>query len=178
MAAPSSQDSTVRVELYVRSLAPRAPRDRLERAVARLDDLEEAGRVGDVSVRVTGKAIPATPADTVTDYGAFLYNRVAVFREWAERTGRSIDVRFERRSVHSEFTGDDYDALVWPDLAMAEYVGGGLRFVAPCRDDDVGVTVEDRLGALEATEPAEEPERLRQARADPPEEFSPPPSGR
>lgn len=168
MAPPSPT-----VELYVRSLAPRAARDRLERVVARLEELEADGRVGDVSVRVTGKAIPATPAETVTDYGAFLCNRVAVFQEWAHRTGRSLDSRFERRSVHSQFTGDDYDALVWPELVLAEYVDGDLRFVAPCAAGEEATTVEERLTALEAGEPTEEAERLGRARAEAPEEFEP-----
>lgn len=175
------------VELYVRSLAPRAARERLERVVGRLEHLEETERIGDVSVRVTGKAIPATPADTVTDYGAFLCNRVAVFREWAGLTNRSLDACFERRTVHSAFTGDEYDAIVWPEIVLAEYVSGDLRFVAPCEQGEESVTVEDRLVALEAvTPPADragppadervtesaEPS-LERARAEPPEEFTP-----
>lgn len=173
MAPAPRPDSTPTVELYVRTLAPRAVRDRLERIVARLEDLESADAIGEFSVRVTGKAIPATPAGTVTDYGAFLCNRVAVFHEWADRTGRSIERCFERRSVHSQFTGDDYDAIVWPELLLAEYVDRDLRFVAPCRDDGETVTIEERLLVLERTEPIEEPDRLSHARADPPEEFTP-----
>lgn len=173
MVPAGSSDSTPTVELYVRTLAPRAARDRLERVVARLEALESADTVGKFSVRVTGKAIPATPAETVTDYGAFLCNRVAVFKEWARRGGHSIDARFERRSVHSQFTGEDYDAIVWPDLVLAEYVDGDLRFVAPCEADDETVTIEDRLQALEAAEPVEEPDRLSHARAEAPEEFTP-----
>lgn len=187
MDATSGEGSAVSVELYVRSLAPRAARDRLERVVARLTSLAETDRIEDVSVRVTGKAVPATPADAVTDYGAFLCNRVAVFREWADLTDHSIDARFERRTVHSAFTGDEYDAVVWPELVLAEYVSGDLRFVAPCERGEESVTVEDRLVALEAVtppadragSPAEErvtesnEPSLERARAEPPEEFTP-----
>lgn len=173
MSSTGSPDSTPTVELYVRTLAPRAARDRLERVVARLESLESADAIGEFSVRVTGKAIPATPAETVTDYGAFLCNRVAVFQEWADRSGNSIAARFERRSVHSQFTGEDYNAIVWPDLVLAEYVEGDLRFVAPCEADGETVTIEDRLQTLEAAEPVEEPDRLSHARAEPPEEFTP-----
>jgi hypothetical protein len=175
MAAPTSSDGTPTIELYARSLAPRAARDRLESVAERLDDLEAAGAIETYSVRVTGKAIPATPADTVTDYGAFLCNRVAVFQEWAHQTGHSIDRQFDRRAVHSEFTGADYDAIVWPELVLAEYLDGELRFVAPCLDDGDSITVEDRLEAVARADPVEESQRLPRSRAEPPEEFSPAP---
>lgn len=173
MAPTSRPDSAPTVELYVRTLAPRTVRDRLERLVARLEDLDSADAVAEFSVRVTGKAIPATPADTVTDYGAFLCNRVAVFHDWADRTGRSVDRCFERRSVHSQFTGEDYDAIVWPELLLVEYLDQDLRFVAPSRAEGDTTTIEDRLQVLERAEAVEEPERLSHARAEPPEEFTP-----
>ena len=169
---PDSRDSPPAVELYVRSLAPRTARDRLERVVGRLTEFDREGTIESLSVRVTGKAIPATPAACVTGYGTFLCNRVAVFEEWATRSGRSLAGRFERRSVHSQFTGEDYEAIVWPELALAEYVDGDLRFVTPCVGEEP-VTVEDRLESLAGATPTDPADRLERAPADPPEPVAP-----
>jgi len=168
MCAGHQRDSTVAVELYVRSLAPRSDRTRLHETVARLQELADAGSLREFSVVLSGKAIPPTPAETVTELGAYLCNRVAVFREWARATGRSVGATFQRRSVHSTFTGDDYDAVVLPDVLLAEYEGDDLRFVAPCREDGDAVTVTDRLDALEAGAPTEPTDRLPRSRAAPP----------
>lgn len=168
MCAGHRRDSRVAVELYVRSLAPRADRGRLHESVTRLQELAEAGTLREFSVVLSGKAIPPTPADTVTELGAYLCNRVAVFREWAASTGRTVGATFQRRSVHSTFTGDDYDAVVLPDMLLAEYEGDDLRFVAPCREDGNVVTVADRVDALEAGAPTEPTDRLPRSRAAPP----------
>lgn len=143
---------TVTAELYVRSLRPRATYDRQRRAIDRLEALADAGQLADYDVYVTGRAIPASPADALTELGSYLLNRVAVFEEWAARSDRPLAAPIERRSLSSAFTGDRYDALVLPDLLLAEYVDGALRFVAPSGEGEAQVSVHDRLDALEADE--------------------------
>lgn len=172
MSPPPNTDPRVSVELYVRSLAPRAGRGRLERTVRRLEELDDRDDLEEYQVYVTGRTVPPSPAEAVTEFGAFLHNRVAVFQEWAHRTGRSLDCCFERRSVDSRFTGERHDAIAVPELLLAEYVGGDLRFVAPCLDDETQVTVADRLATLEGEAPTAESDRLERARADPSAEFS------
>lgn len=177
MSAGHPWDSTVAVELYVRSLAPRADRARLRETVASLEKLADTGAIREFSVVLSGKAIPATPAETVTELGAYLCNRVAVFREWAKASGRSVGPTFDRRSVHSEFTGEDYDAVVMPDMLLAEYVGNDLRFVAPCREDGDLVTVGERLDELAACVATDGRDRLSRSRAGPPPDATDRPPG-
>lgn len=171
MTPPPTPESTVSVELYVRSLAPRAGRRRMEETVRRLATLEDRDEIGEYRVYVTGKTIPASPAEAVTDFGAFLCNRIAAFRDWADRTGHSLEPRFTHRAVDSAFTGERYHAVAAPELLLAEYVDGDLRFVAPCDTDGTQVAVADRLARL-AEAPTAESDRLERARADPPPEFS------
>lgn len=164
----------LRLELYVRSLSPRLPRRDLATIVERLADLCDADVVAEYDVFVTGRELPATPADASTDYGRFLVNRLAVFHRWASATGRALTPALERRTVHSRITGDDHDAVVPPTAMLAEYDADDLRFVSPCREGDERVSVHDRLDALAAEEVTAVDDRLRDARPTrPPEPGSP-----
>lgn len=153
----------VTAELYVRSLRPRATYDRQRRAIARLDSLAENGSIAGYDVLVTGRAIPPSPADAVTEFGSYLLNRVADFEKWATRHDRPLATPIERRSVSSTFTGENYDALILPEILLAEYEDGALRFVAPSGTGEASVSVQDRLAELADGEPrpgdAEPPER-------------------
>lgn len=163
MSGVSARAEETSVELYVRSLSPRDSRRRIEDVVRRLDELVEAGSLERYRVVPTGRELPPTPADAVTDFGAYLLGRLAVFQEWARATGRSVDDLFERRTARSRFTGEDHDALVLQTMIMAEYHGEDLRFVAPCLDGDDHVTVRDRLATLEAGEALPMEDRLARA---------------
>lgn len=162
LSSGSGEDG-VRIELYVRSLSPRDSRRRIEAIVATLDRLVDAGTLAEYRVLLTGAELPAAPADAITGYGSYLLNRVAVFQEWATATGRSLDALFERRTVDSAYTGEEYDALVAPTAVMAEYEGGDLRFVAPCDEDGEHVTIRERLEDLEADVDLPSTGRLRDA---------------
>jgi hypothetical protein len=141
----------VRVELHVRSLAPRAGRRRQNAVIDRLDDLESAGRIDEFAVDVWGRQVGLSSAAARTDAGRFVLDRVAEFREWADETGRSVASFFETRRVDSELSGDQYTALVLPSLTLAEYRGGDLAHVAPCSDGGEVTTVSDRIDVLAAT---------------------------
>lgn len=143
-----SVDDSVRIELFVRSLSPRESRSRIESIVADLEDHLDAGALAEYRVLVTGRELPAKPADALTDYGTYLRGRVEAFQQWAAVTDRSLGSLFERHTVHSSITEEDYDAIVLPTVAMAEYDGRALRFVSPCQDGDSHVTVTDRLEVI------------------------------
>jgi len=140
--------SRVRVELHVRSLAPRAGKRQQERVIDRLDRLESAGHVDELSVDVWGRQVELSSAAARTDAGRFVLDRVDAFREWAAETGRSVESFFRTRRVESTITDESYAALVLPSLTLAEYRDGDLAHVAPCTDGDEVTTVADRLDVL------------------------------
>lgn len=141
----------VRVELHVRSLAPRAGGRQQERVIDRLDHLESAGRVDEATVDVWGRQVGLSSAAARTDAGRYVLDRVESFREWADETGRSVESFFETRRVSSDITDEEYVALVLPSLTLAEYRDGDLAYVAPCSDGDEVTTVPDRLDVLAAS---------------------------
>jgi len=141
----------VRVELHVRSLAPRAGKRRQNSVIDRLEDLESEGYVDEWTVDVWGRQVGLSAAAARTDAGQFVLERVAAFRDWADDTGRSVASFFETRHVDSGITGEQYTALVLPSLTLAEYRDGDLAYVAPCSDGDEVTTVTDRLDVLAAS---------------------------
>ena len=162
----------VYAELYVRSLAPRGVMDRQQAVLDSVATLAARETLTDYRVYVCGSEIPATPAETTTEFGEYLLERTAVFAAWADRNGYSLGTLFERRSVHSSLTGQHRETLVFPVMALAEYVGTDLRFVAPCSADDETVTVHDRLAELAAGIDVETTV-LPDVRATPPEPSKP-----
>jgi DNA-binding HxlR family transcriptional regulator len=140
------------VTLYVRSLAPRTGRQ--DRVIDRLRELEAAGRVASVEVTVWGPAVGLSTTAVETGCGRTILNSVAECREWADRSGVSLEGRFEHRHATSEITGEEYTTLRLPALLLAERVDGVLREVRPHEDDGTVQTVEDRLSALAADERA------------------------
>lgn len=162
----SHHADTVEAELFVRSLCPRGQRGSQRAVVAAVEALVERGVLGDFCVWVTGERVPARPEDLVTEYGSQLQERVALFEEWARDNGLSLGSVFERRSVSSAITGEDFEALRLPSMVLAEYEGEHLRFVAPCRFEGRTVSVTDRLAQLQGETAAEpvEPTPLERAR--------------
>ena len=167
-----STNRGVHVELYVRSLAPRGALDRQQSAVQLIEQLAGEGRLSTYSVHVCGREIPATPGETTTDFGAFLLNRVAVFSMWADRNGYSLGRLFDRRTLDSTITDEHRETLVMPVMALAEYEGTDLRFVAPCSVDGTSLTVRHRLNELHAGE-HRDATPLPDAHAPPPDEKPP-----
>lgn len=138
----------VRVELYVRSLAPRGATDSQQAVVSNLQRLEAEEQISEYTVHVCGREIPVSPAETTTEFGEFLLNRVAVFSAWADRNDYSLGRLFDKRTLDSAFTDERRETVVLPAMALAEYEEADLRFVAPCTIDGTTVTVWDRLEEL------------------------------
>jgi hypothetical protein len=144
----SEPPAGVHCELFVRSLAPRAGAEQQVAAMERLDRLVAEGPIDDYSVQVTGAAVPASPGRAVTEYGRYLLNRIAVFEEWAATHGLNLDPLFEHVDVDDSIMNRQRDVRQLPMVAMAEYEGQHLRFVAPCETDGGRVEVLDRLEML------------------------------
>lgn len=137
------------MELFVRSLAPRASHDRQESLVERLEALAAAGEVGDYTVRVWGSRVDLSSAAVETGVGRFVRERVETFRSWRADNGLSTRPFFQEESVESTITDEDYTAVTLPTATLAEYVDGELDFVTPCTDGDTVLTVGDRIEQLE-----------------------------
>lgn len=163
-----SMTEGLHVELYVRSLAPRGIQARQRAVIEHLAQLTDLGIVEGHRVLVCGQQIPAKRTDLVTEFGQFLHERVAVFSEWAERNGWSLDHAFAHRTVDSSLTGERTDVLALPAMALAEYEGDALRFVAPVTGDETQWTVQDRLDALLATGTPDSADPLPEVRTTPP----------
>lgn len=148
------------VELYVRSLAPRATHDHQEGLVGRLERLRSRGCILDYTVHVWGSRIDLSSAAARTDAGRFIRRRVEEFSEWASESELSTGSFFEEEPVRSSITGEEYTATVLPTAALAEYVDEELAFVTPCTDGDTVYTVTDRLEELASARPASDDAEL------------------
>lgn len=145
----STAEGETYVELYVRSLSPRGANGRQVDAMERLEELFQSGALSEYDVHVCGERLPATPAETRTEFGTYLLNRIAVFEQWAWHNNLSLDSTFERRHVESTVTDETYSEIVMPTVALAEYRGDALRFVAPATTDrGETISVLNRLTTL------------------------------
>ncbi|MHB9287763.1 HTH domain-containing protein [Halobacteriales archaeon Cl-PHB] len=139
----------VQVEVFVRSLAPIGAGRPQKTVVRTLERLTDRGTVDDYRVTVCGKEVPADRDQAVTAFCERLLDCVDAFEAWAERNDRALHGVFDRKEAHSSITGEDRVYRVAPVLAVAEYEGTDLRFVAPSVGDGRQVSVIDRLEELE-----------------------------
>lgn len=136
----------VRVELYVRSLAPTGAQHRQETVLDRLDDLARADAIAEYDISIWGRRI--RPSMRTTDPGRAILARIDAFREWADRADVSLNA-LEVRSVESAIVEESYSVVVLPAMALAEYRGGDLVHVAPHEAGGRTTSVTDRLAELE-----------------------------
>lgn len=137
------------VELYVRSLAPRASRDSQE---SLLERLRRATAVDSTEVVVTGEQICPSTLAAGTEIGRLLLERYERFERWADATDRSLPA-FTRKTGRSLLTGDSVAGICFPDRVLAVYRDGDLSFVAPCRAGDREWTVPERVELLADGDP-------------------------
>lgn len=152
MAGSESAPET-RLELYVRSLLPRGSRGRQETTLRRLKELEASGAVDEVGVVVWGRGLDVSPDALRTDAGERIRQRVGAFQEWAHDQGFSLRTCFSSRQIRSDITGEEYDALLFPSMALAAFREDAVEFVAPSTDGDAVYTVTDLLEAFETADP-------------------------
>jgi hypothetical protein len=139
-----TRESPPRVELYVRSLEPSGARDKQERVIERLRELDDDGRIRAAETVLCGDCVCPTSAGSDDDIGSHLLRRYEAFKGWATEQDRTL-VGFEERHTESVLTGTTLTELVFPRLTLAEYRNGQLAYVAPSTDGTETTTVTDRL---------------------------------
>lgn len=145
-------DRAVRLVVHTRSAAPAfGTRELYRRVRDRVGDLEEQGRVDDVTFEVWGTHLEANETDrSATSLDAL--------RAWARR--HDVTLPFEERRCNSMLIEDSYTVTVPPHVLVTlvdeddEILG-----VAPSRSGTDSTSVMDLLTLLE------EPERRRENRA-------------
>lgn len=158
----------ISLAFFVRSLFPKEGRDQQAMIVDWAEELLAGGRIGGYTVTVWGRQIPSSREDAWMPGAIEARERVRTFREWARRNGFSLKESFRTRTMTSMANGERVDAIVVPCVAMAEYHGRDLYFVAPVRIDGEHHTVVDRLRALQdETDTAPSVTPVRRARAAP-----------
>lgn len=132
------------VEVFVRSLSPDGSPE--QRPIFdQLNHLSREGVIDYWTVHVVGEKVCPDTAKA-TEPGQFICARIHQFKEWAERNSMSFGRFFEQRSVSSEMTGEAYETMVLPSLALAEFdEQETLRFVSPCIDGETQHTPMSRL---------------------------------
>lgn len=147
VAGGGNDGPRVTAELGVRSLSADA-QPLLDRAIEGLGRAVEDGSVDEFELFVTGETFVPGSAAARTAVGRDLSRRVADIRDWATRTGASVDPYFEPDDVDCRFTDEQYTCVRFPTLSLVEYHDGELAFVAPARVDGDLVDVLDRVAAL------------------------------
>jgi hypothetical protein len=138
----------VRVEVWMRN-HPTAVEDPRRTALSRLKELEAGGVVDDVSVRIWGRVIPASPAP-LDDTTSEVHDRIEGFQRWADRTGNSLEPAF-RWGERSTLVSDECSEVIrLPLQCLAVYEADQLAAVFPCTDETGAKTVTDCLERLEA----------------------------
>lgn len=143
-------DAAARVDVWTRDPSP--PSGDPRRAVrSRLRELEATGRLADVSVRVWSARV-AVPEDAPAGNTHPVQERLAEFRRWAVRTGRSLEPAFHRYERPAPVADDTVETVRLPLQCLAVYDDEDrLLGVFPCSTDDGTVTVADCLRRLEAS---------------------------
>jgi hypothetical protein len=137
-------DTQLTVDLYVRADAPAAQRRR--KIVERLERAERRGGIVDFAVHCWPRAISLDRTVDVDEGG--VEETVRTFETWAQRHGRRISPCFDVRRTRSTILEESDERLVLPVLCVAAYDEDGLVGMAPCRDGDSALTVEDVLDAI------------------------------
>jgi hypothetical protein len=133
-----------RVELYVRSLAPTDIRDRQESVIERLAELDESDRIKAFDVVLCGDCVCSSAATAKTDIGQQLLDRYERFEQWAQESDRTL-AGFTEQATSSAMLETTVTGISFPRLALAEYRGGELAYVAPSRNGTEHTTVLDRI---------------------------------
>lgn len=143
----SDGGDAVTARLFVRSLGPGEDAPDLERLRERLETLVERDLIREYSVYIWGKHVSPSAAEW-TETGRFVLDTVEQFEAWAERDDVSLDPFFGEETRRSAIRDQAERRIRLPTVALAEYEGDDLRFVAPCVADGTLRSVEDRLGEL------------------------------
>ena len=142
-----------RAVVWLRDPSP-PPGDSRRSALSRLRELESEGSLSDVSVRVWGRFVEASPRDDGD--GRPIRDRIAEFYGWADRNDRSLDPAFRRCERSTLLSPEETDVIRLPLICVAIYRGDQLVRVVPCSTEEGTDTVPDCLSRLETNDVAEE----------------------
>lgn len=142
---PEEPGSGPTVELYVRSLSDDV-QPLLDETLRRLREAEDVEEVG---VTVYGRSFDPTGPAVATEPGRALADRLEAFRRWASENGASFGPFFRARTVE-RLADETCTRVDLPTVTLAEYRGGELAFVAPCRLGERHHSVLDRARRLAA----------------------------
>jgi len=143
-----STSSDLRLELFVRSLAPETARPQQEAVIERLRALADAETVTDTELHVTGDCVCPSTVAAETETGRFLLDRYEAFTEWADDADAEL-LGFQDRCVESSMTGQTVTGIQFPRLILAVYVDDTLQMVAPAVVDGTELTVADVQNRIE-----------------------------
>ncbi|WP_254535422.1 HTH domain-containing protein [Halomarina litorea] len=149
MSTLRADGEAVHAELFVRSLTGGSAHGIQQEVVERLSALAASGRLDGFDLHVWGRELPHDSAAARSETGRFVADRLAAFRQWARDNDLSLPA-VTTTDRASAITEEAYTATTLPRIALAEYVDGELRHVAPCEGPECHTAVADRVAALEA----------------------------
>ena len=155
-------ESELKVRLFAESFAPDGAEGVPASVYDRLQRLKERGTIADCEVEVWGRKVCRQIQGDSPTICAPVLDTVDEFREWAARTGNSLDHCFHEYEVHSELTDEDRTEVRLPMVCLAVYYGSELVAVFPHASGEGERSVADGLETLESTETRsnQRPERI------------------
>lgn len=145
-----NDNTSRRVELYVRSLAPCGTRNEQDAILDRLLDLERRDVVADVDLAVWGNAVCLDATSAQVGAGRRVADQIREFYRWCEDRQASLEPFFTLSTVESSITGDSFRRVAPPHRCLAVYDDGALEDVYPSHVAGERRSLEDGLRALEA----------------------------
>jgi len=145
-------DVGVRVDAFVRSLVPPSGAHETQaEIIERLSALGAFGVVEDSTVSIWGRRLCECETCAGTRAGRAVLDRLWEFETWEREQDADVELPFDRREVHSEFTGSVHEVVVPPRVLLAVYGDSTLLGVFPCEVEGEVYTARDGLVALDAT---------------------------
>lgn len=143
------ENQPVRLELLVRTLGPpMGTHDRQEAILDRLGSFDHRDVVESVRVRVWGDSICLSECCSTHPDVSAVRDRVERYLAWGEGTP-GVSVPFDRRRVDSGVTGERFEVLDLPTVALAVSTDAALECLFPARLDGDWWTVERYLDWFE-----------------------------
>jgi hypothetical protein len=145
-----TEDVTHRLDLYLRSLAPRGGSDRSRRVLDSVEALAANDVVDDVRVSVWGDRLCLDDAFATTEPGRMMLDTVERIQEWGGDDEASARSYFQEREVHNSITGAEYTVVVPPEMCLCIHLDTQLSGVFPARIDGHEYSIADYIDRVRA----------------------------
>lgn len=133
-----------RAEIYLRTDTI-GTYDAQKRVLDRIRSLADDGVFDEAGVESTWQGVETAEVE-VRDEAVRTYEE---FRDWAEANDFSLEPAFDRRPRYVTGTTEVEEAVVFPVVALAIYVGDQLRAVLPSSDEFHHYTVHEAIEGFE-----------------------------